>query len=285
MRPAQPPQLAPLPATRRPWIGVVSSVLIHGTLLTLVLWSEAHPNFSLRPQADSVELAARRARAVSMVYLPPPAPSPIDGRSRIPKKKPDPAPAPPPPPAPPEERPPAKGDEGAKSAEDNVAADGGASAPSVVPEGLPTPAPPTEPPRRHIPSIAFRGGQPGASEITRTDPSPTWQAPPTLAGATPRCIPGPPRSASDPIEFGVVQGRVYQLGTSLPLVGATLQVLGTPYSTVSDAHGDYVLRFDSWPLRNCQEEYVRVQLDGFVSQTLNLTIGSVARSDVQLRGR
>ncbi|HET7041012.1 MAG TPA: hypothetical protein VFI13_03290, partial [Gemmatimonadales bacterium] len=214
----------------------------------------------------------------------PPAPSKIDGRSRIPKPKPDPVPTPPPP-VQPAEKPPTKGDEGAHSAEDNPPADGGSAVPTTVPDPVPAPTPPTEAPRRHLPSIAFRGGQPGASELTRTDPSPTWQAPPSLAGATPRCIPGPPRSASDPIEWGVVQGRVYQMGTTLPLVGATLQVLGTPYTTVSDEHGDYTLRFDSWPLRNCQEEYVRVQLDGFVSQTLNLTIGVVARSDVQLRGR
>ena len=80
-------------------------------------------------------------------------------------------------------------------------------------------------------------------------------------------------------------GRVYRLGTTDPLIGATLQVLGTPYTATSDEHGDYALRFDTWPLRNCQEEFVRVTLDGFVTQTLNLTIGAASRSDVQLRGR
>ncbi|HET7041909.1 MAG TPA: hypothetical protein VFI13_07810, partial [Gemmatimonadales bacterium] len=189
MRPPQPPQLIAPAAPRRPWVGVVSSVIIHGTLLAIVLWSEARPDFSLHPQADSVEIAARRARAVSMVFLPPPAPSKIDGRSRIPKPKPDPAPTPPPP-VQPAEKPPAKGDEGARSAEDNPPADGGSAVPTTVPDPIPLPTPPTEAPRRHLPSIAFRGGQPGASELTRTDPSPTWQAPPSLAGATPRCIPG-----------------------------------------------------------------------------------------------
>ena len=286
MRPPQPPQIAIPSATRRPWLGVVTSVLIHGTLLTAVLWTESHPDFSLRPQADSVELAERQARAVRMVFLPPPAPSPIDGRAHTPRPKPKPDPVPPPPP--PEQtadRTPAKGDDGARSAEDNPPADGGSAAPSVAPDAITTPTPPTEAPRRHIPSIAFRGGQPGATDLTRTDPSPMWQSPPSIASATPRCIPGPPRSATDPVDWGVVQGRVFQLGTSVPLAGATLQVLVTPYSTVSDDHGDYTLRFDAWPLRNCQEEYVRVQMDGFVSQTLNLTIGVVARSDVQLRGR
>ena len=102
---------------------------------------------------------------------------------------------------------------------------------------------------------------------------------------TPRCTPGPPRSAADPIEWGVVAGRVFRLGTTDPLVGATLQILGTPYSTISDEQGDYVLRFDTWPLRNCEAQYVRVQMDGFVAQTLTLSIGVTSRSDVQLRGR
>lgn len=287
MRPPEAPHLLPPTSPiRRPWIGILASVLIHGTLLTTIIWSEARPDFTLRPQADSVEIAARRARAVSMVFLPPPAPSKLDGRSRIPKK--DPVPAPVPPPPPPEQeapRPPTKGDEGAHSNEDNVPADGGASAPTVVPQGFSAPTPPTEPPRRHLPSLAFRGGSPGASDLTRMDPSPAWQRPPTLASATPACTPGPARSASDPIDWGVVAGRVYQMGTTEPLVGATLQVLGTPYTATSDDHGDYQLRFDTWPLRNCQEEFVRVTLDGFVSQTLNLTIGASTRSDVQLRGR
>lgn len=285
MRPPQPPTLAIAPAVRRPWLGVITSVLIHGSLLTLVLWTESHPAFSLHPQADSVEIARRQARAVGMIFLPPPAPSRIDGHARTPRPKPTPDPVPPPPPEETADRPPAKGDDGARSAEDNPPADGGSAAPAVVPDAITTPTPPTEAPRRHLPSIAFRGGQPGASDLTRTDPSPVWRSAPSLAGATPRCVAGPPRSAGDPIDWGVVQGRVFQLGTTVPLAGATLQVLGTPYSTTSDEHGDYVLRFDAWPLRNCQEEYVRVQMDGFVSQTLNLTIGVVTRSDVQLRGR
>lgn len=283
MRPPEVPQFTPKTTTRPAWIGVVISVLIHGTILSAVIWGEAHPAFALHPQADSVEIAARHARAVSMVFLPPPAPSRLDGRAHQKRPKPDPVPTPPPPEQV-AERPPAKGDEGARSAEDNVAALGGASAPTTVPDAIPLPTPPTEPPKRHLPSIAFHGGQPG-SELGRTDPSPAWSRPPSLAGTTPQCTPGPARSASDPIDWGVVAGRVYHLGTTEPLAGATLQILGTPYSTISDEHGDYVLRFDAWPLRNCQEEYVRVQLDGFVSQTLNLTIGVNTRSDVQLRGR
>lgn len=250
---------------------MVTSILIHGTLLSLVLWHEARPAFLLRPQADSVEIATRRARQVGMVFLPPPAPSKDDGRSRVkqPAQLPKLEDPPPPPPVETTDRTAPKGDDGAPSIEDNVPADGGASAPS---------------PRRHNPSIAFRGGRIG-SPLATTEPAPAWQQPPSVAALTPRCQPGPPRSATDPMDWGVVAGRVYSLGTTDPLVGATLQVLGTQYTTVSDEHGDYVLRFDAWPLKNCEAEYVRVQLDGFVSQTLVLGIGATARSDVQLRGR
>jgi len=288
MRPATPPTLSDVTAIRRnPWIGVLTSALVHGSIVTAVIWHEARPDFSLRAQADSVELAARQAQQVQMLYLPPPAPSEVDGRSRTPPKAAAPKviETPPPPPETEAEREVTKGEEGARSEEDNVPADGGASAPTTVPDGFAAPATPTEAPRRRIPSIAFRGGTPGSSRVTQTDPSPAWRQPPTLEGATPRCHPGPPRRAGDPIDWGVVAGRVYQLGTTEPLVGANLQVLGTPYTTTSDQNGDYVLRFDTWPLKNCEQQYVRVQLDGFVSQTLTLTMGVTARSDVTLRGR
>lgn len=288
MRPPEVPILlaSEVPRRRPLWVSVGTSVLLHGSLLALVLWTEARPDFALRPQADSVELASRRSRQVGMIFLPPPKPSEVDGRSRVVR-----------PPAPPEVQPPApepaqvapdrtppKGDEGAPSEEDNVPADGGASAPVEAPDVLAAPAPTSEAPRRHNPSIAFRGGRAG-SAITTTNTTPDWQRSPSVADATPRCRPGPPRSATDPIDWGVVAGRVYQLGTTEPLVGAVLQVTGTPYTAVSDEHGDYVLRFDSWPLKNCEAQYVRVQLDGFVTQTLVLAIGTTTRSDVQLRGR
>lgn len=287
MRPPEAPLLVHEVPRRRPlWVSVGTSVLLHGSLVALVLWTEARPAFTLSPQADSVELAARRSRAVGMIFLPPPAPSEVDGRSRIrrpPAAAPVERPVPPPPEVAPDRAPP-EGDEGTESEEDNVAADGGSSVPLEVPDGFATPATPTEPPRRRNPSIAFRGGRPG-SPITSGAPSPAWQRAPSVADATPRCRPGPARSASDPIDWGVVAGRVYRLGTTDPLIGATLQVLGTPYTAITDGQGDYVLRFDAWPLKNCEAQHVRVQLDGFVTQTLVLSIGVTTRSDVQLRGR
>ena len=286
MRPPAPPTLATTAIRRNPWIGVLTSVLIHGSIVTAIVWSEAGPDFFLKPSADSVAVAMQQAKEVGMVYLPPPAPSNVDGRNRTPPRRPDP-PVVETPPEPEVEAPApvTRGDEGARSEEDNVPADGGASAPTTVPDGFAVPNPPTETPRRRNPSIAFRGGTPGSSRVTQTDTTPAGRRPPTLAGATPRCQPGPPRRASDPVDWGVVAGRVYQLGSTVPLAGATLQVLGTNYTTTSDDNGDYVLRFDTWPLKNCEQQYVRVQLDGFVAQTLTLTMGVTSRSDVSLRGR
>src|SRR6478609_10294799 len=83
MRPPAPPALTATTTPRSPWIGIVTSIIIHSTIVTVVLWKEAHPEFRLRAQADSVELAARQAMAVNMVYITPPAPSDVDGRSRV----------------------------------------------------------------------------------------------------------------------------------------------------------------------------------------------------------
>lgn len=258
---------------------------IHGSVLFLVLWAERGPDFTLRAHADSVELESRRARAMGMVFIPPPAPSDRDGRARVrrPAESP-PAEATPPPPPVVADAAPAKGDEGSPSDEDNVPADGGVVAPADAPEGATAPLPVTETPRRRVPSIAFHGGRSG-SMIGRTDARPVWREPPSLAGATPRCRPGPPRRASDPIDWGVVAGRIYQMGTTVPLAGANLSILGANYTTTSNENGEYVLRFDSWPLRNCEAQFVRVTLDGFVTQTLTLGIGAAMQSDVQLRGR
>src|SRR5258705_496747 len=74
MRPPVPPALTTEAPRRRPWVGVVTSILVHGTLISLVLWHEARPAFLLRPHADSVEIAARRPRRLALCSPPPAAP-------------------------------------------------------------------------------------------------------------------------------------------------------------------------------------------------------------------
>lgn len=286
MRPPVAPEFQPRPAPRRAWIGVVGSILLHASLLSVLVWRTARPAFLLVPQPDSVELASSQRKAVTMVFIPPPRPSTDDGRSRVatpPERRRAERPSPPPTTEAP--RPTPKGDEGRPSEEEAPPVDAaeGTTAP-VTDVPLPTPtAPDQAPPRRHAPSIAFHGGAAG-SPLTRLPPSPLSSTP-HVADLTERCTPGPARREGDPVDWGVVAGRVYRLGTTEPLAGAVLQVLGTPYHTTTDANGDYVLRFDASVLKNCQQEFVRVQLDGFVTQTLVLGLGPSTRSDISLRGR
>jgi hypothetical protein len=60
-------------------------------------------------------------------------------------------------------------------------------------------------------------------------------------------------------------------------------VTGTANRKVSDSNGDYVLRFDSDLLANCQVQYVQVTADGFISQNLILSSGPAVRNDINLR--
>jgi hypothetical protein len=71
-----------------------------------------------------------------------------------------------------------------------------------------------------------------------------------------------------------------------PLPGAHLVIVGAPYSTFSDAAGNYRLEFDPALLQKCRVQYVRVAAAGFRSQDLTLAIGRRVRSDdVFLRRR
>jgi hypothetical protein len=247
------------PTPRPTWLSGLTSLLIHGAIVGVVVWAEAHPELNLRARPDSLALAEQQARAVRMVYLPPPAPSRVDGRAPLPRREPE----------PPVEEPVVEEPEAE-------------TAPPVEPPP-PTEEPLAAPPAPRRPArIAFDPRR-VRSTIARTEPSPTRPSDPTLEGLTRRCVPGPARSASDPVQWGEMRGVVHQTGTSLPLAGAELQVLGTPYRATSDEHGRYTLRVDLWPLLNCEQQLVRVTLDGFVAQTLTLGIGNTSQSNVALR--
>jgi hypothetical protein len=247
------------PAPRPTWVSGLTSVLIHGAILSVVVWAEAHPELSLRARPDSLELAEQQRRTVRMVYIPPPAPSRVDGQAPQPRREPE----------PPIEEP-----------EEEVVEE--ETAPPVEPPPTteePLAAPPT--PRRPA-RIAFDPSR-ARSSVVRPEPTRARPSDPTLEGLTARCVPGPARSASDPVQWGEMRGVVHQTGTSIPLAGAELQVLGTPYRATSDDHGRYTLRVDLWPLLNCEQQLVRVTLDGFVAQTLTLGIGNSSQSNVSLR--
>ena len=97
--------------------------------------------------------------------------------------------------------------------------------------------------------------------------------------------PRPPRDPSAPLELGTVSGRVFRAGTSQPLPGAFLQILGTPYSTFADDEGDYTLQFDRSLVDDCRTQYVQVSKDGFAPQRLILSLGSRTSNDIPLQRR
>ena len=97
--------------------------------------------------------------------------------------------------------------------------------------------------------------------------------------------PRPHRDPSQPPELGTVSGRVFRAGTSQPLPGAYLQILGTPYATFADDEGDYTLEFDRALVDDCRTQYVQVSKDGFAPQRLILSLGSRASNDIPMTRR
>ncbi|HEU4800057.1 MAG TPA: hypothetical protein VFS94_05455 [Gemmatimonadales bacterium] len=95
-----------------------------------------------------------------------------------------------------------------------------------------------------------------------------------------------PRRALLPGEkptMGHVEGRVYREGTSTPLAGAFLQIIGTSYSTFADDDGWYRLAFDQSLVDECRTQYVQVTKDGFRPRRLILALGARTSNDVRMR--
>jgi hypothetical protein len=93
------------------------------------------------------------------------------------------------------------------------------------------------------------------------------------------------RDPSLPPEMGFVAGRVYREGTREPLVGAHLQIIGTPYSTFSNDEGEYRLLFDKALIDECRTQYVQVVARGFAPRRLILGLGPRAQNDIPLSRR
>ena len=96
-----------------------------------------------------------------------------------------------------------------------------------------------------------------------------------------KCIPQqrPPGDSAGSPQFGMVLGRIYRQDNGRPLVGAHLQMLGTPYVTFTDGNGEYRFRFDMSLVDNCRTQYVRVTAAGYESRLLVLVVGPNVRSD------
>ena len=99
------------------------------------------------------------------------------------------------------------------------------------------------------------------------------------------CVPQAvaPRDSAGPIEFGMVEGRIFRQDNGRPLAGAHLQMIGTPYVTFTDATGEYHFKFDVALMDNCRTQYVRVSAPGYESRLLVIVIGPHRSEDVRLR--
>ena len=101
------------------------------------------------------------------------------------------------------------------------------------------------------------------------------------------CRPAPRRALApgeQPV-MGHVEGRVFREGTTSPLAGAFLQIIGTGYSTFADEEGRYRLEFDQSLVDRCRTQYVQVTLDGFRPRRLILALGARSSNDVLMRRR
>lgn len=312
--PAPTPAASPVGRARRrrpPWGALIVSVIWHASLVVAV--------FLTRPADDTPGDRSPRGpavpdRAVQMVYVPP-----------APERAPPPPPPPPSSASQPDEvalgpnsrrpdDPPKDGedhsrDEDIRSPEGEL--DPRQSAPvAAAPRRLPTAfqslsrmsglanllaiAPPPEPER----TPADVSGQ---AEADAAGARPTFGAPrlgiapydgrawhassPEAAGRCPE-IPDLGTNPDGSPVLATVIGRILSRNGAYPVEGAHLQIMGTTYTTFTDAAGDYLLKFDPKTLAHCRTQYVRVTATGHQPELLVLMIGRKVRSDdVLLRKR
>ncbi len=94
----------------------------------------------------------------------------------------------------------------------------------------------------------------------------------------------PPEEHPDstlPPGMASIAGRVYYEGTTIPVAGARLQILGTPYGTFANERGEYRLIYASNLVDRCRTAAVRVTAAGYSGRDLVLHIGA-GSTDVPL---
>ena len=274
---------------RRTWVPLVLSAVLHLLVLgTAVELTRARTDV-VRTGDDTV--ATPSEQRVVMVTLPP-----------YPKAEPKPLPrraAEPPPPVPPRQMPRPQVERGQKLPEDVT----------VAPERPPDTGPLTEAPAERAPD-ASRSAPPRTVEDPAAAPAPTMESEAErlfgrkqtgvayASGPEPfarwvqvmtddranDCRPKqlPVRPPGTPPELGYVSGQVFREGTRIPLSGAFLQILGTPYSTFADDDGHYRLAFDRSLVDECRTQYVQVSKDGFRPRRLILGIGPEQSNDIPM---
>lgn len=282
-----------LPPRQQSWTSLAISAAVHGGLIALaVTLSNREP----AAEESSPERRADPSRQVDMIYLPPPPrppPAPATAEPPAPTPRPEPPrPTPQPSAPPPPERQPAPEDranappeavrsEGEEADEPEGASD--ADAPRQTSEEAPRAEAPT------MESEALRifgrkriATRPGAGPRA-TRPMETY-----LPDRPDKCVPSQsaPADPAAPVEYGIVEGRIFRQDGGKPLAGAHLQMLGTPYVAFTDSEGEYRFRFDLSLMDNCRTQYVRVSAKGYETRLLVLVVGPNVRSeDVRLQRR
>ncbi len=274
-------------SSKRSWTSFLLSAAVHVALLATVV----------QLSRERVEEPAERrgeetdpGRQVQMVYLDPP-PAPKERPPEPPRPAP-PQPRPPRPVAPAPEKeqrtpePDANAPPEAARAEgeerENDAPDGGRNAGAAPRSSAESEAATMESEARRIFGRPRLGTLPGAG------PRAVRPMEAILPENAKRCVPTPrpPADSAGTPQYGVVVGRIFRKDNGLPLAGAHLQMLGTPYVSFTDASGEYRFRFDLALVDNCRTQYVRVTADGYESRLLVLVVGDNVRSeDVLLRPR
>jgi hypothetical protein len=281
------PKPLDLPSRQRPWISLAVSAALHALLLALAVHLSHEP--VSEPSTDQAAAPDEPQRQVEMVYLQPPPPKPTSPPPPAPKPPPPKPPPPPPPPAqkpptprpramaPPPEKAQTRPEPDANAPPEAKRAEGEEPTDVEKPPGSTSAAPEAtmESEARRIFGRQHRGPAPGAG------PRASRPMEAYLPDHPEKCIPqpSPPRDSAGPPEFGVVTGRIFRQDNGRALVGAHLQMLGTPYVTFTDGNGEYRFRFDLSLVDNCRTQYVRVTAAGYESRLLVLVVGSNVRSD------
>ena len=284
------------PNARRSRSSLAGSAVGHVAAIVLILWLSSRPSAEVEEEA---ERSADQSRQVEMVYLPPPPTPRPEPRPQPPPPPPPPPPAQPTPPpiqpvAPPPEKEQPEPEDRANAPPDAVRTEGeeaddpeGASDPDA-----PAEAPRPEAPRAEAPTLESEAQRIFGRKRVATAPGVGPRAVRPLETYLPDrpevCVPTPkpPIDSAGPVEYGVVEGRIYREDGRAPLPGAHLQMLGTPYVAFTDNQGAYRFRFDLSLMDNCRTQYVRVSARGYESRLLVLVVGRNVRSeDVRLQRR
>ena len=264
-----------VPRRGRDGAALAVSAVLHGIVVAgAVILARGETD---QARADS----AAAERTVQLMYMPP-APPPVPAADRRPP------PAPRRPAAPPMREVPDHDEPAGRTAEPGPPQELATAA--VEPAPAPPPAASTRPAplsgaeimRNEAQRLFGRGSRP---RVPRGGPvaEPGFEiyVPPQVDG----CAPVRPRAAGEPVTLATVSGRVYRQGSRVPLPGAHLQMIGTPYVAFSSDDGAYDLRFDPTLVDRCRTQYVRVTAPGFRAQTLVLYLGPSASNDIRMSQR